>query len=84
MNTVGARYEVAHPDYGVIEHVPTRDEAETVAKNYCTREKVDHVEVFDRMAHKGKAELWRVYVDDGKVYRWAVQRLNLTTEIIVP
>lgn len=64
------RYEVSRPDYGVIEHVPTRAEARTVADDYCKRERVEYVEVFDRMAKRGAAELWKV--DD--FGNWFVQR----------
>lgn len=80
MKTVNARYEVSHPDYGVIEHVPSLGEALTVAKNYCKNNSVEWVEVFDRMAHKGAVELWRLYVGSGKVPpSWSPVNWNFAT-----
>lgn len=62
MNTAQSRFEVGYPGYGVIEHVPSKHEAFLVAKNFCRRNGLDFVEVYDRMAHKGKTSLWKVNV----------------------
>jgi hypothetical protein len=62
MRTVRARFEVSLPGYGVIEHVQSKQEAQTVANNFCARDGAPFVEVFDRMARIGQTELWQVNV----------------------
>ena len=69
MNTTHARFEVSLPGYGVIEHVQSKQEARLVAKSFCQRGGSEFVEVYDRMAHIGKAELWHVSGADWRAVR---------------
>jgi hypothetical protein len=65
--TTTYRFEVSSPGYGVIEHVPNFQEAVTIAQNWIEREKMP-VEIFDRLARKGKPQLWDVHKCTGEAH----------------
>lgn len=67
-NTMEDRYEVGADDVGVIAHVSKFDEAVRVATDFIEREGMP-VTIFDRMAHKGKPELWDVVQCHGEAHK---------------
>ncbi len=73
MNTIQTRYEIGHPDYGVIEHVSSKRAVIEKAKQFCRKNNVVCVEVFDRMARIGETELWLVFGRNDKTSWLPVQ-----------
>jgi hypothetical protein len=53
---IGGRFELSHPDVGVIEHFQTLRAAQSNAEDYAPN---GGCEVFDRMARRGHPELWK-------------------------
>jgi hypothetical protein len=64
--TVTARYEISHPDCGVITHCASAAEA------FNNRRL--GIEIFDRMAHRGLPELWRLDGSTWRVVRYRERR----------
>ena len=62
---VETRFEVLHPEYGLIETAPTSREALEIARRVLEDPKWDYsfVEVYDVMAHIGAVQLFRLERD---------------------
>ena len=78
-STSKARFEVSQEKYGVIEHVSRFDHARsgkmdavTIAQNWIESKKfsaeLGSVLIYDRMAHHGKPQLWKVEKCPGEAH----------------